>query len=259
MFRALFASLAAVLTIAAAPPPPPPPAPTIDVFAAASLKEAVDEAGAAFAKRTGVHVRAVYASSAVLAKQIEQGAPADVFVSADRGWMDWSIKKTLMDVRTQRVIASNQLVLVAPRDSRLKSVTLRRGVSLMKLAGGGRIAVGEVASVPAGIYAKAAFTHLGLWDQVKDHLAQADNVRGALAFVARGEAPLGVVYATDAQAEPKVKVIAVFPESSHAPIVYPAAAVRASRYANQDAAFLNFLSGREGQAILKRHGFGPPR
>jgi molybdate transport system substrate-binding protein len=256
MFRSTLAAIVAVLTLGAAAPAS---VETIDVFAAASMKESVDEAGAAYTKQTGIHVRAVYASSAVLAKQIDQGAPADVFISADREWMDWSLKRNLMDVRTQRVIASNQLVLVAPRDSKLGRVTIRKGVSLMKLAGGGRIAVGEVASVPAGIYAKAAFTNLGMWNEVKDHLAQADNVRGALAFVARGEAPLGVVYATDALAEPKVKVVAVFPESSHAPIVYPAAQVRATKHVQASLSFLNYLSGRQGQAILKRHGFGPPR
>jgi molybdate transport system substrate-binding protein len=257
MFRALVITLAAALTMAAAPAPAP--VQTLDVFAAASLKESIDDAGAAYEKRTGIKVRAVYASSAVLAKQVDQGAPADVFISADREWMDWSIKRNLIDVKSQRVIASNRLVLVAPRDSKLITVALRRGVSLTKLTGGGRIAVGEVASVPAGIYAKAAFENLGLWNEVKDHLAQAENVRGALAFVARGEAPLGVVYATDAQAESKVKVVGVFPESSHAPIVYPAADVRASKHGAAAAAFLAYLSGREGQAILRRHGFGPPR
>jgi molybdate transport system substrate-binding protein len=144
-------------------------------------------------------------------------------------------------------------------DSKIKPFTITRGAPLLKLADGGRIAVGETASVPAGIYAKSAFTNLGLWDAVKDHLAQGENVRAALAFVARGEAPLGVVYGTDAKAEPKVKVIATFPESSHAPIVYPAAVVRASKQGRAAQGFLKFLAGRDGQAILRRHGFGPPR
>ena len=254
MLRALVVSILAALTLGAAAPTQ-----TLDVFAAASLKEAVDDAGAAYQAKTGVAVRATYASSAQLAKQIDQGAPADLFISADTEWMDWSMKRNLIDVGTRRTVASNALVLIAPSDSPIKPFTLGRGAPLMKLANGGRIAVGETASVPAGIYAKAAFENLGLWDQVKDHLAQGDNVRAALAFVARGEAPLGVVYATDAKAEPKVKVVAVFPESSHAPIVYPAAVVRASKQGAAAKGFLSYLTGRDGQAILKRRGFGPVR
>ena len=258
MLRTFFVSILAALTLGAASPPPPSSA-TIDVFAAASLKEAVDDAGAAYQAKTGVKVRATYASSAALAKQIDQGAPADLFISADTEWMDWSVKRNLMDVGTRRTVASNTLVLIAPLDSKIKPFTITRGAPLLKLADGGRIAVGEVASVPAGIYAKSAFTNLGIWDQVKDHLAQGENVRAALAFVARGEAPLGVVYATDAEAEPKVKVIAVFPESSHPPIIYPAAVVRASKQGAASGAFLSFLAGRDGQAILRRRGFGPPK
>ena len=254
MLRALFVSILAALTLGAASP-----ATTIDVFAAASLKEAVDDAGAAYRAKTGVKVRATYASSAALAKQIDQGAPADLFVSADTEWMDWSVKRNLMDAGTRRTVASNTLVLIAPLDSKIKPFSIGRGAPLLTLADGGRIAVGETASVPAGIYAKSAFTNLGIWDQVKDHLAQGENVRAALAFVARGEAPLGVVYATDAKAEPKVKVIATFPESSHAPIVYPAAVVRASKQGAAAKAFLSYLAGRDGQAILRRRGFGPPK
>ncbi len=256
MVRALIVSLVAVVALAAAAPAPRG---AIDVFAAASLKEAVDEAGAAYRARTGVEVRAVYASSAQLAKQIDQGAPADVFVSADTEWMDWVAKRNLIDARSRRNVASNTLVLVAPLDSKLRPFTIRRGVSLVKLAGGGRIAVGEVSSVPAGIYAKASLTALGLWPETESRLAQAENVRAALAFVARDEAPLGIVYGTDAKAEPKVKVIAVFPESSHAPIVYPAATVRASKNGAAASGFLSFLAGPQGQAILRKHGFGPPR
>jgi molybdate transport system substrate-binding protein len=254
VLRALLVSILAALTLGAAAPPA-----TVDVFAAASLKEAVDDSGAAYQAKTGVKVRATYASSAQLAKQIDQGAPADVFISADTEWMDWAAKRNLMDTRTRRTIASNTLVLVAPFDSKIEPFIIRRGADLVKLADGGRIAVGEVASVPAGIYAKSAFANLGLWDAVKDHLAQGENVRAALAFVARGEAPLGVVYATDARAEPKVRVIATFPESSHAPIVYPAAVVRASKKGRDAERFLSFLAGRDGQAILRRRGFGPPK
>jgi molybdate transport system substrate-binding protein len=257
MLRTLFVSIVAVLALTAAAPRPP--AETVDVFAAASLKEAVDEAGAAYLARTGVKVRATYASSAQLAKQIDQGAPADLFISADTEWMDWAAKRNLIAPGSRRIIASNTLVLVAPKDSKLQTIHIGRGVPLAKLAGDGRIAVGDVASVPAGIYAKDALHHLGVWDSVKDRLAPAENVRGALAYVARGEAPLGIVYATDAKAEPKVKVIGVFPENSHAPIVYPAAAVRASKRAGGATGFIAFLAGREGQAVLRKHGFGPPR
>jgi molybdate transport system substrate-binding protein len=256
MLRAFFVSVLAALTLGAAAPAP---GPTVDVFAAASLKEAVDDAGAAYQAKTGVKVRATYASSAQLAKQIDQGAPADLFISADNEWMDWSAKRNLMDLKSRRVIASNTLVLVAPLDSKIKPFRIGAGAPLAKLADGGRIAVGDVASVPAGIYAKSAFTNLGIWDQVKDHLAQGENVRAALAFVARGEAPLGVVYATDAKAEPKVKVIAVFPESSHAPIVYPGAVARASKQSRAAEGFLMYLASPGGQAILKRRGFGAPR
>jgi molybdate transport system substrate-binding protein len=237
---------------------PRPPAAPVDVFAAASLKEAVDEAGAAFEARTGHKVRATYASSAQIARQIEQGAPADVFISADTEWMDWAGARGLTDIGTRRLVAANDLVLIAPKDSAVRPLRIGRTLDLSRLLGGGRLAVGEVKSVPAGKYAKAALTGLGAWDGVKDHLAEAESVRAALAFVARGEAPLGIVYATDALAEPKVKVIARFPEGSHPPILYPAAVVKAAREKAGGEAFVQFLASGRGQAILRRHGFKPP-
>jgi molybdate transport system substrate-binding protein len=260
MLRRLAVSMIAALMMAGAVAAAQPArAETVEVFAAASLKETIDEAAKAYEAKTGVKVRATYASSAQLAKQIQQGAPADDFISADSDWMDWALGYNLVDKHSRRDVATNRLVLIAPLDSKLRPFALRKGVSLARLLGGGRLAVGETKSVPAGIYALASLKSLGMWPQVQDHLAQAENVRAALAFVARGEAPLGIVYATDAQAEPKVKVLSTFPESSHAPIVYPAAVVRESKHAPAAAAFLTFLSGPQGQAILRRHGFGPPR
>jgi molybdate transport system substrate-binding protein len=229
----------------------------VEVFAAASLKEAMDDVSAVWRKRTGAVVRVTYASSAQLAKQIDQGAPADLFVSADTEWMDWAAKRNRIDPATRRDIAANSLVLVAPKESRLGPIRLDKNAPLARLVGSGRIAVGETASVPAGIYAKRSLESLGLWPQVKDHLAQGENVRAALAFVARGETPLGIVYATDAQAEPRVKVIATFPETSHPPIVYPAAVVSASKAKTDAQRLLTFLAEPEGQAILRRRGFRP--
>jgi molybdate transport system substrate-binding protein len=230
----------------------------LDVFAAASMNEAMNDAAASFKARTGVTIRTTLASSANLAQQIDKGAPADVFISADAQWMDWASGRNLIAPGTRRDIASNSLVLIAPADSSVRPFTLGRNASLARMLGDRRLAVGDVASVPAGIYAKASLQSLGLWDEVKDHLAQGENVRAALSYVARGEAPLGIVYATDAKAEPKVKVVAVFPESSHPPIAYPAAVTRSATDPKGAREFLDFLTSREGQILLRRRGFGPP-
>jgi molybdate transport system substrate-binding protein len=230
----------------------------VDVFAAASMAEAMNDAAPAFKVHTGVTIRTTLASSANLAQQIDKGAPADVFISADAQWMDWAASHGLIAPGTRRDIASNSLVLIAPAGSPVRPFNIGRGSPLARMLGDRRLAVGDVASVPAGIYAKAALQSLGLWDGGKDHLAQAENVRAALAFVARGEAPLGIVYATDAKAEPKVKVVAVFPESSHPPIVYPAAVTRNAKDPKGAREFLDFLTSREGQTLMRRRGFGPP-
>jgi molybdate transport system substrate-binding protein len=222
------------------------------VFAAASLRNALDEAAALYATRTGVHVTISYAGSSALARQIEAGAPADVFISADLDWMDYLEKKGLVQLATRRNLFGNRLVLVAPAEQP-QTLEIRPGFAIGKALGGGRIALAEPNSVPAGKYAKAAFEKLGVWDQISDRVAAAANVRAALALVARGEAPLGVVYRTDARAEPAVMVAGIFPDDAHPPIVYPAAAIS---NAKQGALpFIQFLAGTEAAAIFDKHGF----
>ena len=227
----------------------------LTVFAAASLKEALDEAAAAYGSATGQAVRVSYAASPALARQIAQGAPADVFVSADLDWMDVLQGKGLLDAGTRTDLLGNRLVLVAPAASDATPLALRRGQDLRPLLGRrGRIALGMVDSVPAGKYAKAAFESLGMWSALEPRVAGVENVRAALMLVARGEAPLGVVYASDAKAEPRVRVLATFPAASHPEIVYPAARVAASRHPHA-AAFIAWLQQPPARAIFARHGF----
>jgi len=229
----------------------------ITVFAAASLKESLDEAAAAYQTKTGQSVRVSYAASSALARQIEQGAPADAFVSADLEWMDYLQQRELIDVSTRRNLLGNSLVLIAPKNGAAKPVALKRGADLRPLLGDGRIALALTASVPAGKYAKAAFESLGLWDSLRSRTAEAENVRAALMLVARGETPLGAVYASDAQAEPRVRAIGTFPEDSHPRIVYPIACVAASRHPATKA-FVAWLARPEAMAIFRRHGFISP-
>ena len=217
------------------------------------MKNALDDVDAAFTKQTGTAVVASYDASSALMKQIEQGAPADVFVSADRKWMDYGAEKKLIDERTRVNLLGNTLVLIASKDSKLSDVSIAPGFDLAGLAGGGRIATGDVRAVPVGIYAKAALQKLRLWDAVEPKLAMVGNVRAALVLVARGEAPLGIVYATDAKVEPGVKVIATFPADSHEPIVYPAAATRTAH--PPAALYLAFLHSETARAIFERYGF----
>lgn len=228
------------------------------VFAAASLREALDAAAQAWAKRSGSRPVISYAGSAALARQIEQGAPADVFVSADEDWMDWAGQRGLLRSGTRVRLAGNRLVLVAPAAAPPSGLRLAPGVSLAAALGAdGRLALGEVASVPSGRYAKAALEALGAWPAIAGRLAQTENVRAALALVARGEARLGIVYATDARAEPKVRVVDTFPESSHPAIVYPAAVTAAAR-SGRAQGFVDFLRSPEGLAVFAAHGFSPP-
>lgn len=227
---------------------------SILVFAAASMKNALDDVDAAFTKQTGIAVVAGYDASSALMKQIEQGAPADVFISADLKWMDYGSEKKLIDDKTRVNLLGNTLVLIAGKDSKLKKVTIDPSLDLTVLAGDGRIATGDVRAVPIGIYAKAALQKLGLWDALEPKLAMVGNVRAALVLVARGEAPLGIVYATDAKVEPAVKVIATFPNDSHEPIVYPVAATRIAKPAA--APYLAFLRSAAARAIFERYGFG---
>ena len=213
------------------------------VFAAASLKNALDEVAPA-----GTVVS--YGASSALARQIESGAPADVFISADLDWMDYLDKKGLLAPGTRRNLLGNRLVLIAPAR---RPVKLQPGPEVLEALGNGRIALAEPNSVPAGKYAKAAFEKLGVWDGIAKRVAGAENVRAALALVARGEAPLGVVYQTDANAEPGVMVAGVFPADSHPPIVYPVAALKGAKPGT--ASFLELLSSPAARRVFEKHGF----
>jgi molybdate transport system substrate-binding protein len=226
---------------------------TLTIFAAASMKNALDDVNAAFSNASGIAVRASYAASSALMKQIEQGAPADVFVSADREWMDYGAQKKLVKDDTRVNVLGNKLVLIAPKDSKLGDVSIAPGFDLAKLAGDGRIATGDVRAVPAGKYAKQALENLGAWTAAAPKVAMTENVRAALTLVGRGEAALGIVYETDAKVEPGVKIVGTFPESSHAPIVYPAAAT-ATAHA-EGAAYLAFLRSQQAKSIFERYGF----
>lgn len=229
----------------------PSPAP-LTVFAAASLKEALDEVGKAFTAGGGAPVRFSYGASSVVARQIDEGAPADIFISADSAWMDWLANRAMIFGRTRRNLLSNHLALIAPSDSQV-SLKIAKGMPIAAALNGGRLAMAGP-EVPAGRYGEAALTSLGVWDQVEDHLARTENVRAALAFVARAETPLGIVYDTDAKVEPKVRIVGLFPDASHPPIVYPAAKVATSKYPEADA-FLAFLAGPKAGAIFRHYGF----
>lgn len=226
---------------------------TLTVFAAASLKNALDDVDADFAKAAGIKVTASYAASSALAKQIEQGAPADVFASADVDWMDYAQQKMLIKDDTRVNLLGNRLVLIAPKTSRLGNVTIGPGVDLAALAGDGRIVTGDVRAVPVGRYAKAALEKLGAWPKAAPKMAMTENVRAALALVARGEAPLGIVYETDAKVEPGVKIVGTFPADSHPPILYPFAATAAAK--PQAARYLAFLRSTAAKNVFERYGF----
>jgi molybdate transport system substrate-binding protein len=218
------------------------------VLAAASLKEALDEVAASYPTRPVI----AYGASSALARQVENGAPADIFISADLDWMDYVDRKNLLAPGTRRNLLGNRLVLIAPARQPMK-LQPAPGFPIAKALGNGRIALAEPNSVPAGKYAKAAFEKLGVWDQVAPRVAAADNVRAALALVARGEAPLGVAYQTDAKAERAVMVAGVFPADSHPPIVYPVAALKTAKEGSTK--FLEFLSQPKSRAIFAKHGF----
>ena len=224
------------------------------VFAAASLRNALDETNKAYAKVTGTKVVASYAASSALVKQIEQGAPADVFISADLHWMDYAAKKKLIKPDTRVNLLGNRLVLIAGKESRLDRFDIAKGFDIAKLAGDGRIAVANVKAVPAGRYAKSALESLGVWPMAERKLAMAENVRAALAYVARAETAIGIVYETDARVEPGVKIIGVFPEDSHPPVTYPAAAVAESRNM-QATRYLSFLHSSAAKVIFEKYGF----
>ncbi|HEX8166595.1 MAG TPA: molybdate ABC transporter substrate-binding protein [Beijerinckiaceae bacterium] len=224
----------------------------VTVFAAASVKNALDIIAEDFRRETGKRVAVSYGASSALARQIEQGAPADIFISADLDWMDYLERRNFISRETRHNLLGNSIVLIAPADQ-AKPVELKAG-TLTKALGDGRLAVANVAAVPAGKYGKAALENLGLWTEVSDRLAQAENVRAALAFVSRGEAPLGIAYETDARADPKVAIVARFPATSHPPIVYPVAVTSGAR-SPFVLRFLDALRNRESAAIFAREGF----
>jgi molybdate transport system substrate-binding protein len=249
----MLAAFAAALAIAVAPQTAAAQDQSITVFAAASMKNALDDVDAAFTKKTGIKIVVSYDASSALMKQIEGGAPADVFVSADLKWMDYGAQKKLIKDDTRVNLLGNELVLIAGKDSKIGNVTIKPGFDLAGLAGDGRIATGDVKAVPVGIYAQAALQKLGVWSSVEPKMAMAANVRAALILVARGEAPLGIVYSTDAKVEPGVKVVGVFPEDSHEPIIYPAAATTGAK--PEATQYLAFLRSATAKPIFESYGF----
>ena len=230
---------------------------TVTVFAAASLKNALDAAAAAYQTATGNSTTISYAASSALAKQIEQGAPADVFISADLDWMDYVAKAKLIKDDTRSNLLGNSLVLIEPATSKTE-LKIEKGFDLAKALGDGHLAVGNVKAVPAGKYALAALTKLEVWPSVEAKIAQAENVRAALALVAQGEAPFGIVYKTDAVAEPKVRVVDTFPEDSHAPIIYPIAVTVSAKEGDAAKAFVDFLKSAPVKEIFAKQGFSTP-
>jgi molybdate transport system substrate-binding protein len=244
---------ALIAGIAVAPPFAHAQDKSLLVFAAASMKNALDDVDDAFTRASHIKVTASYEASSTLIKQIEAGAPADVFVSADIDWMNYGSKQHLIKDDTRINLLGNQLVLIAAKTSRQSSVTIGPGFDLAQLAGDGRIATGDVRAVPVGLYAKAALEKLGAWAAVEPKLAMTANVRAALALVARGEAPFGIVYATDAKVEPNVKVVGIFPEDSHPPIIYPVAATQAAK--PEVAAYLDFLRTVIAKTKFEAYGF----
>ncbi|MGR3573071.1 molybdate ABC transporter substrate-binding protein [Brevirhabdus sp.] len=261
--------LVACALVATALPGPARADDTLTVFAAASLKEALEEVSEAWTAQTGAPVRISFAGSSALARQISAGAPADLFISANSAWMDVLDDAGLLRARSRIDLLRNSLVLIAPADqaapfpasasAAARPPLLGAALDLPGMLGSeGRLAMALVDAVPAGIYGKAALQSLGLWQDVDARVAQTDNVRAALALVSTGEAPLGIVYATDALADPGVKVLGRFPDDSHPPIVYPAAIMAETR-ADGARAYLDFLSSPPAAAVFERHGFGLAR
>ena len=223
------------------------------VFAAASLKNALDDIAAQYERETGRKVSISYGASNALAKQIEAAAPADLFISADLDWMDYLQTRSLIKPETRGNLLGNRLVLVAPKDSQA-SIKIAPGFPLVELLGGGRLAMADPKAVPAGRYGRAALESLGVWQAVEPRVAAAENVRAALALVSRGEAPLGIVYQTDAAADRNVRVVGTFPDNTHPPIIYPIALTANS--ANPDApAFLDYIRSPAARPLFERQGF----
>jgi molybdate transport system substrate-binding protein len=226
------------------------------VFAAASLANVLDEIGTAYTQQTKQPVKFSYAASSALARQLEAGARADVFLSADLEWMDYVQARSLIARTTRRNLLGNRLALVAPADSKVE-LKIAPGFALAAALGnGGRLATGDPDSVPVGKYARAALTSLGVWNDVADRLVRADNVRSALAFIARGETPLGIVYETDARVEKRVRLVALFPADSHPPILYPVAVTTGAQPAARQ--WVEFLQSAPAQQAFKKYGFTEP-
>ncbi|HDL7421818.1 TPA: molybdate ABC transporter substrate-binding protein [Yersinia enterocolitica] len=226
----------------------------ITVFAAASLTNALQDIAVQYKKEKQVDVVASYASSSTLARQIEQGAPADLFISADQQWMDYAIDKQQMVANTRYTLLGNELVLIAPKDSKITKVAIDKKTDWQKLLEGGRLAVGDPDHVPAGIYAKESLENLGAWATLAPEMARANNVRSAMALVERAEAPLGIVYGSDAIASDKVKVVGVFPEASHKPVEYPMAIVKGHENPTVTA-FYDYLKSPAAAVIFEKYGF----
>ena len=228
-----------------------PPAELV-VFGAASLTNVLQDIGTAYSAQTGQHVSFSFAASSVLARQIEAGTRADVFVSADEDWMDYLQTRKLIDPKTRHDIVMNRLVLIAPATSDIK-LKIAPHFALAAALGKERLATGDPGSVPVGRYARAALTNLGVWSEVSSHIVPAEDVRSALAFVARGETPLGIVYETDAMVEKRVRIVDTFPEDSHAPITYPVALVSTAKAGA--GRFVGYMKGPEGRAAFAKYGF----
>ncbi|ALV92996.1 MULTISPECIES: molybdate ABC transporter substrate-binding protein [Pantoea] len=230
----------------------------ITVFAAASLTNALQEIATQYQKKTGVEVVSSFASSSTLARQIDQGAPADLFISADQQWMDDVMAKKSVVDSTRYTLLGNDLVLVAPKSDSAKAVTINAQTDWKSLLKGERLAVGDPDHVPAGIYAKEALQKLGAWETLSPQLAPANNVRAALALVERNESPYGIVYGSDAVASDKVQVVGRFPEDSHKPVEYPMAIVKEHQNATVEA-FYKYLQGPDAAAVFKQYGFTPKK
>lgn len=230
----------------------------ITVFAAASLTNALDVIASQYGKETSVNVVSSFASSSTLARQIEQGAPADLFISADQQWMDYAVAKQTIEEGSRVTLLGNDLVLVAPTASQPQAVSISKSTDWKGLLKGQRLAVGDPDHVPAGIYAREALQNLGAWDELSPLMARSNSVRAALALVERDETPYGIVYGSDAVASKKVTVVGLFPEASHKPVEYPMAIVKGHHRASVTA-FYNYLKGPQAAAVFRQYGFAPER
>jgi molybdate transport system substrate-binding protein len=247
---ALFASTILLAVPASARQPQRTP---LLVFAAASLTDVLGDLSRSYEQQGGVPVKLSFAASSMLARQIEAGGRADVFISADQEWMDYLQQRSLIEKSSRRDLAANRLVLIAPANSRV-ALEIGPGFPLLAALDRGRLSTGDPDTVPVGRYARAALLSLGVWEQIQDRVVRADNVRSAMMFVARGEAPLGIVYTTDALADSQVRIVDTFPENTHAPIRYPGATIRGARA--EAIAYLDYLASPAVRDTWRRFGFG---